>query len=309
MDENGISISIVVPVYEDDEFFAECFYSIKNQSISTFECLVIDDGSSDSVSYRIRDLVETDKRFIYIKQKHQGVSVARNTGMEKAKGEHIIFLDSDDFFSSTLLEELSCLMMKHDTDIVICNSKKYNTTTRRYGDLFLDGDKIPKEVFSYNDISEMLFNSLNGAVWNKMFKKNFLTKNNIKYTPGIHISEDTLFVDEALLAARRMFFVNKVLVFHRIGNKKSASYNALLYSGDIEIVADTIHLLITKYNLEKELEYSYKVWLINKLRWIQKLLDDEHKRDTMFIDKKTVEMIDRLFLRYNLSDIKKPSKA
>lgn len=92
-----IEVSIIVPIYNSSAFLDNLFLSIQNQSFIDFEVLLIDDGSTDDSQIKCINITEKDKRFKYIKKENEGVSSARNTGIEKAKGKFLAFIDSDDY--------------------------------------------------------------------------------------------------------------------------------------------------------------------------------------------------------------------
>mgnify|MGYP003290653380 CR=1 FL=1 len=113
-------ISVVVPVYNMEKFLERCLESLISQTISDFEILLIDDGSTDKSAEICRKYVKTDERIRYIYKENGGLSDARNAAIEVAKGEYITFVDSDDYVHSTYLEYLLSLIEKYDADIASC---------------------------------------------------------------------------------------------------------------------------------------------------------------------------------------------
>ncbi len=108
----GDLISIIIPVYNSAQYIEECIKSVLEQTYKCFEALLIDDGSDDGSREICEDICKKDERFIIIRQEHIGVSAARNRGLEKAKGQYLFFLDSDDVIHPRLLEELHLLLKK-----------------------------------------------------------------------------------------------------------------------------------------------------------------------------------------------------
>ena len=113
-------ISIIIPVYNVDKYLNTCLKSIENQSISNFEVILVDDGSTDTSGKICDDWVMTDTRFKVIHQLNSGVSNARNNGIEASKGDYIIFLDPDDYIERDMLDKMSEYMEKENVDIVCC---------------------------------------------------------------------------------------------------------------------------------------------------------------------------------------------
>ena len=112
-------ISIIVPIFNVENYLRECLDSIHHQTYENFECLLIDDGSSDNSAVICKEYVAKDSRFHYFKKENGGVSSARNFGIEQATGTYITFVDSDDWLEWHSLENLYVKMMQHTADIVV----------------------------------------------------------------------------------------------------------------------------------------------------------------------------------------------
>ena len=171
--------SIIIPVFNSEKYLKNCLVSISNQKYDNFECIVIDDGSTDNSLKIARDF-EKDKRFKIFHQENTGVSSARNFGITKARGEYIIFVDSDDTVTFDFFEKIL----------------RVNT-----------GDALPFFYKNHSDcilkVSDFLekldsFNFL-GAPWGKIFKRNILLKNSIFFPTEIDLGEDLCFFITYLL--------------------------------------------------------------------------------------------------------------
>lgn len=121
-------VSIIVPVYNTEEYIRQCLDSILNQTYQNFECLLINDGSSDNSSDICREYVAKDTRFRYFKKENGGVSSARNLGIELSEGDYITFIDSDDWVDSDYLEVLYSAILEEQADIAVSTYKKFNTS-------------------------------------------------------------------------------------------------------------------------------------------------------------------------------------
>ena len=128
-------ISIIVPVYNVEEYLEECLESIRKQTYQDIEVILVNDGSTDDSQAICEHICQTDKRFRLINQKNQGQSVARNHGVKESIGEYIMFVDSDDVVSLGLLEQLM-KYMSNGIDIVECDRTKaiqcLNEEKKRY---------------------------------------------------------------------------------------------------------------------------------------------------------------------------------
>ena len=112
-------ISIIIPVYNTSAFLDQCLQSVVEQTYTDWECILVDDGSTDNSGEICDNWGKKDGRFIIIHQKNQGVSVARNHGIEKSKGEYICFIDSDDWVGPDYLTNLQSGMKEDDIDMVV----------------------------------------------------------------------------------------------------------------------------------------------------------------------------------------------
>lgn len=95
-------VSVVVPVYNTEPFLAECLHSLEKQTLTDIEIILVNDGSTDNSGRLLREYADKDARFVYVEQENQGLSAARNTGMEHASGHYLAFLDSDDWLQRML---------------------------------------------------------------------------------------------------------------------------------------------------------------------------------------------------------------
>ena len=101
-------VSVVVPVYNTEPFLAECLHSLEKQTLTDIEIILVNDGSTDNSGRLLREYAGKDARFVYVEQENQGLSAARNTGMEHASGHYLAFLDSDDWLAENALVDVFC---------------------------------------------------------------------------------------------------------------------------------------------------------------------------------------------------------
>lgn len=119
-------VSIIVPCYNMSEFLSETLNSVLLQTYSKWECIIINDGSTDNTDSIAQEFCHADKRFKYIKQENQGVSSARNNGIKQAKGEYILPLDGDDIIDKTYIQKAVPFLSEHpDTKLVYCKADKF----------------------------------------------------------------------------------------------------------------------------------------------------------------------------------------
>ena len=125
-------ISIIVPIYNVENYLRQCLDSIQNQTYQNFECLIINDGSPDNSADICREYVEKDSRFRYLEKENGGVSSARNLGIEHSKGQYITFIDSDDWVDSDYLEVLYKSLTDEKADVAVSTYKQFNMDDNNY---------------------------------------------------------------------------------------------------------------------------------------------------------------------------------
>lgn len=219
-----IKVSVILPVYNVEQYLNECLVSLKNQTLNEVEFICVDDGSIDNSINIVKEYVNADNRFILLQQENKGAGSARNNGMKIAKGEYLLFLDADDFFSNELLEKAYNKAIMADADIVLFGGKKYDTITGEYIDAsyYFHREYLPDdcEVFSHNDIPDEIFLITTTAPWTKLFKREFIQKNHLKFQ-NIPNSNDVSFVLLGLSLAERISYVDEELVYYRIGQSQN----------------------------------------------------------------------------------------
>lgn len=211
-------VSVVIPVYNAEEYLGECVESLLAQTLYDAEFIFVDDGSSDNSLEILRMYQKLDKRISIYTQKNQYAGVARNNGVRRAKGRYITFLDSDDVLLPDALELLYKRITMTSSDIVICSAYRFATdyNQREVAKWCLRREFAPsKAVFSPNDCKETLFQISAGAAWGKIYRRSFLEENGIVF-PALPRSEDFSFVYWAFCTAQRIALLRAELYLYRI---------------------------------------------------------------------------------------------
>lgn len=206
--------SIIVPVYNVEKYLDKCLASILRQTFKNFECIIIDDGSPDNSNAIIDKYVKLDQRFKVIHQKNMGISAARNAGLDIAKGEYVVFVDSDDYIADDYLEKFALKIADTDADIVICG----------FIEAYKDYEK--NKVFAVESTEVIKQNILADIwpsyVWNKCYKKDLFT--NIRFPVG-KIFEDILTIPELCLYAQKIVCIPDKLYYYNRQNENSITTN------------------------------------------------------------------------------------
>ncbi len=211
-----IKVSVIVPVYNAELHIERCITSLLSQTLKECEFIFVNDGSQDSSRQIIEQYQRVNKRIRLINQNNQGVSAARNAGLEIAKGAYIGFVDADDVVSPTMYEYL-CLEAASDRcDVVISNlTSEMDGVERIHGfpflkDRVLDYHYIKKEIIPFL-ISHDTFNS----VCNKLFNLKVVKENHVKFPNQITLGEDGLFNLQFFCASSRVKYINESFYFYK----------------------------------------------------------------------------------------------
>ena len=197
-------ISIVVPVYNAEEYLKKCIDSILAQTYPNWELVLIDNGSTDESMEICRSYAQRDVRISAFHQyRNQGVSVARNLGMERCSGEFITFIDADDWVRRDYLEKLVKLQKKQAADMVICGYQRVYAEDRNKE--IEETDKNGRYLIRKYNVEQYLKHYLlegNPHCWGVLYKSSLLEQ--LRFPSGITIGEDLLFILEAALRAEKI---------------------------------------------------------------------------------------------------------
>lgn len=204
-----IKISFIIPTYNREKELRVSIQSILNQTLKEIEIIVVDDGSTDNTEKVIKGF--KDKRIKYFKRTNHGIGNSRNYGIEKSNGEYIAFIDSDDYIEKTFAEEMYNKATNDELDLVICD----------YYNFYKNGTKQITKISSFENTylknNKDLLLTINYGPCNKLYKREILKKNKIKFPENIKY-EDMPFVAEVLKVSKlgkldlplNYFFVDNV---------------------------------------------------------------------------------------------------
>jgi glycosyltransferase involved in cell wall biosynthesis len=202
-------VSIILPVYNVEKYIAKSIQSVLNQTYTYFELLVVIDGSPDN-SKQIA-VSFSDERITIYEKENGGLSDARNYGLERAKGEYIYFMDSDDWIEPNLLEDCIEVLEREKLELVIFGYTQDVENTQssviKSNEFLPHIDKLIK-VDSNITISNHLLGIM-GYAWNKLYRRSFLLNNNSSFEKGISLVEDALFNFTIYQKLDKIYFINK----------------------------------------------------------------------------------------------------
>lgn len=249
--------SLIIPVYNVEAYLRECLESILRQPMEDWEAIVIDDGSSDRSGAIADEYAAKDGRIMVIHQENQGVSVARNVGLEKAMGQWIWFIDSDDYIVDNALMVLSYAIKKTEGDTIFFGYR------RQYGELVKD-----KLVTSLDSIEKRIFLERFYCYgnWALLFSNEIIKQHGIRFTIGLRMAEDLEFQYKYLYYCQTPVSISECLYVYR-HRENSATTNANTCRNNMN---DCIAVSRNLLGFAKILKGSEHVWLSLRIRNILK---------------------------------------
>jgi glycosyltransferase involved in cell wall biosynthesis len=213
-------VSVVIPIYNAEPYLRECLDSVVTQTMSDIEIICVNDGSTDGSGDILREYADRDTRITVIESDNGGVSAARNRGFDATCGEYVIFLDADDYFEPSMLDDVYLRCVQDDAEIGVFKIRYLYT----HRDLMVEAhwslrtEFLPAATpFSHESVSGSIFSAITPCVWNKMFRRSFLVDKGLRFSPELKRAEDVPFTYVALAQAHRITVVDKALVNYRTG--------------------------------------------------------------------------------------------
>lgn len=266
-------VSIIIPVYNVSPFIEKCIYCICNQTMQEgVECIIVNDCTPDNSIDIIKSIINQYKGAIVFKildhETNKGLAAARKTGMFYASGDYVLHLDSDDYYETTMVEDLYSEAIKYDSDVVICDFYRTFKDREEYIKVNIKNNKnnYVKELIRHN------YEEANWNVWNKLFKRNLFIDNEINWCEGIDYGEDLLICIKLFCYIKNISKLNKALYHYTQYNNSSYSntLNVTYLEKELFIIKEIENYLYAKkiYNcFEKDLNYRKLVVKITLLRF------------------------------------------
>lgn len=307
-----VKVSVILPIYNVEDYLEETLNCLLNQTIlDDIEVLMVDDGSTDNSRYIIEKYALDYENFYAFHKVNEGQGVARNLGLQYAKGEYIHFLDSDDYIPEDSYEKLYNLAIKNNSDIIIGD-------VLRFGNYKVWSDGLFKHSFEgiTQDIESTTLNQRPQLLWdtstsNKLYRKEFLEKNDIEFIKKKIFFEDLLFSTESYIKADSIYISNEVFYYWRFRSKKTSvtqQHNDIKNFQDRIKILHLINKLMKDNNVSDDLiYYEYKKWLSHDLKIFIKKLNNYPNRYIQELTNEVQEILefipDEFF--YELDSFKK----
>jgi glycosyltransferase involved in cell wall biosynthesis len=210
MNEKIPKVSVVIPVYNTASYLRQCIDSVLGQTLHDIEVICVENGSTDNSPEILKSYEATDNRLRVIVHPEGRLGGARNAGLDRITGEYVGFVDSDDYIKEEMYEATYSRAVTYNADLAICGVMNYFEK---------DGIFVEKEpaIFQGREcvtISENRWFFRNLTAWNKLYKRDFLERNSLRFPEGTYY-EDQLFVTQAYLLANRIAVVKNQYYFYR----------------------------------------------------------------------------------------------
>ncbi len=303
-------ISVIVPVYNSEEFLTESINSLLNQTFTDFEVICINDGSKDQSLRLLKNLKKRDDRIKIIDKENSGCGSARNVGIENADGEYVFFFDPDDFIREDAFEKLYENAKNNDSDMVLSQIAWYSEgKSINLNKPGIDLENVFENVdfnnftFTYKDIKRYVLNSY-FAPWIKLYKKDFIkVENHFRFQENIAF-DDVPFHVETIINAKRISFVPETFYQYRTSNINSVS-NTSSNSIDIHRICDIVENILRQKDLFEELkENFYEFKIVQLLLYVISSSSEMYyksvKYELMKIDIAALNLPENLVDKYNL---------
>lgn len=289
-------VSIIVPIYNKEHYLEKSINSLLDQTLIDFEVILVNDGSVDNSLDICKKFASQDKRIKVIDQKNGGVSVARNTGLETAKGDYIAFLDPDDWVEQNMYSSMYNNCVETGSEICICNYYKDSgeeilPVTMNLTNHILNKNEIINEIIlnmlAPKDINSRN-NSMMGNVWRLLIKKELIDEYSINFPPGIPLMEDLIFCLKAFTKTKKVC-IDGGHFYHYCIQEDSASivYRENRFELLLEVMK-IIERLLEEENLYQLSEQRLNNRYVNLA--ISSIINEAHKDNPNNLSEKVVKI-------------------
>lgn len=246
MNERLPLVSIIIPVYNAERYLRECLDSVLGQTLREIEVICVNDGSKDASLTMLREYEANDSRLRVIEKQNEGVSVARNTGLDAAQGEFVLFVDADDIVVRDLCEKACNKAMAENLDLIAFDYDNFEVDGTRTP----HGNAWPKNVFSsgMNRVEKIKFLADQAIPpWTKFSRRQLLQRNDIRFPAGIANGEDCFFHWKVIGLAQNPGCLEEICYHYRM-NPSSATHRRRTFSTSI-VVYEMIENFLKEHGL------------------------------------------------------------
>ena len=265
-----MTFSVIIPAYNASRYIARCIESVKAQAFTDFECIIVNDGSTDDTLALCRSLTEEDARFVLVDIPNGGVSNARNQGLERATGSYVLFVDADDWVEPTWLQALS----RHCNGVDVVQFDFYEV-----------GVDTKKEIHIDSDVN-MIVQGEGAVVWKRAYRRDLVA--DLRFDTTVKAGEDYLFSTQVFLRCQSYRHIDSCLYNYYIANEQSSMHSNFAENFGYQLlVTSKVEKLLKEKGLyeahKKNLRRRY-YWCIREIcwRWFSQNIPSPRKRNFTF---------------------------
>lgn len=261
-----IRLSVIIPVYNVEEYLEKCINSVTSQSISDIEVICVDDGSTDRSLDILYELAEKDQRILVIHQENKNAGAARNTALKFAHGKYIHFLDADDWVEENAYSEIFKILNSRSPEICVCWHKDFDNITKQYADIkSFNAAYHSTQTVTFKDRYKF-FSSNHVVPWNKIYRRDYILSINAQFDE-IFCANDRTFYFYTMFNAEKIVLFAEYLTVHRINNSLSLAGGGRRKHFDCHIYANK-QIMHHAENLSDEIkQFMVNVNLGDIFRW------------------------------------------
>lgn len=275
-------VSIIVPVFNTEKYVEECIQSVRAQLDGDIECIVIDDGSTDASLDKVRLAIGDDPRFLVVSQENAGHSAARNHGLRLAKGEYVLFLDSDDLLPPSAIRDFLLTADETNADIVTGIAESFRGTRRWIN---AQMNELTELVGTYRSVREVPELARDASPCNKVIRRSLIAKHGLEFPLGIPVREDLHFVLRAYSYARWISISNTIVYYYRLRDQGDQPSHTQRVDDEVLLGLVRVHRELSEFLKEHDLDVlqeSMTVGLLgNVLYRLKPYLQGEPRDDVL----------------------------
>lgn len=256
-------LSVIVPIYNVESYLAQCLDSILAQTFTDFELLLIDDGSTDNSPAICERYAAQDKRIRLFHQENGGHTAARQTGLRKALGSYVAFVDSDDWIAPSMYQKMCDAAKNADADMVCCNYTAVTPEKKIERRDFCKPGSYSKQQLEEQIYPQMLFSGsffhygISPSLCNKLFRRTLLEKHFYNVPLSIKLGEDALVSYICLLDSDTVFFLEECFYSYRSNSSSITHHVDSKRLSENHMLFDTFDRIMPHPCMERQLLYYY----------------------------------------------------
>lgn len=242
-------VSFIIPIYNSERYIRTLLDKLNKQVKDNIEIILIDDGSKDLSANICVNYKESNEKFKFFSQENRGASSARNNGINNARGEYIVFLDSDDFIADNYVQTICDLCKDSDADIIQFDYY-YGSEEKGYK---LNRSDLSEGIISYDIYYKFLIMQKSNQPWNKIYKRKIIQEHKILFDTTMILGEDLLFTINVMEYAKKIEIVHTAIYYYYLNNINSICSNVgITYLNDLDNLYSAMKKSIESKNMSKD---------------------------------------------------------